>query len=169
MKKNVLFAVFAFVFVFSVFSQNRSVVAEYRCELEDGSATGYLILYSDGYCEITRNGKDWGLPVFYQLDERQIRLWGKYSSGVSWENVWTLIPRVLNGQNYYESIWSHSFYNGQADNAVILPALGCLLAKGGRVNGKMTKIIKNATKDNTSPSSPRIGPEIWNATGTDFE
>jgi len=157
-------------FEFYVFGQNLNVVAEYRCEAETGGITGNLILYSDGSCEITNNGKKWASPVFYQLTEKQIKLWGKFTNGVSWENVWTLIPRVLNGQNYYESIWSHSFENAKADNSVIFGALGGPLNDGTRIKGKMTKIIKNSTNvDNTSPSTSRIEPKILNATGTDFE
>jgi len=150
MKRKVLFFVFAFVFVFSVFSHNRSVVAEYRCEPEIGGTTGNLILYSDGSCDVISNGKNLGFPVYYQLTERQLKLWGKYNNGVIWENVWTLIPRFLNGQNYYESIWSHSFenYKYKADGYDMFAPLGGYILKDDRtrlIHGKMIRVSKNTT------------------------
>jgi len=188
MKRNILFFVFAFVFVFSVFSHNRSVVAEYLCESEIPGVNGNLIFYSDGSCEVIKNGKKWGPPVYYQLTERQLKLWGKYTTGVNWENVWTLIPRELNGQNYYESIWSHSFENYKADGSVMFEPLGGYILKDNRtrlIHGKMTRVSKITTDEeamkkiykrldedllssitkkphnNTTPSSSRRGPEVW--------
>jgi len=141
MKRYVLFFLLIVGFAVSVFGQNQSVVAEYRCEL-DANTYGTLTLYSDGSYSAswTQNGRQREQTGYYELTANQIVLGGTHNNGKTFLTTWALIPRTLNGQQYYESIWISAFVNGVAERSVSFSPLGVPLSNGGLVNGKMTRV-----------------------------
>jgi len=139
MKRYVLFFVLVVGFTVSVFGQNRSVVAEYLCEL-DAKTYGTLTLYSDGSYSAMQNSWQREQTGYYELTANQIVLGGTHNNGRTFLTTWSLIPRTLNGQQYYESIWISAFVNGVAERSVSFAPLGVPLTSGGLVNGKMTRV-----------------------------